>query len=233
MSKPEDLFSSLLKTTEDLLGDNMVRKGVEVASSLLTAVLPAIGASPAFRFLEADQSVAKWSQQRASQLKETLADKNDSGMLTVVREHHFAVTYKGGDLLSMLAKTVDGSDKAGSHGDNIGQLEMTVLLRWSSLGMRRWVYGDSDYCLSCIAITFESYHDPHKRDVHEVEVDGNWNRAGPTNLSDIVARRTVCVSEKMAIALKGIASTASQVEGSAKKGWGYDVERVWLFVLLW
>ena len=133
MSKPEDLFSSLLKTTEDLLGDNMLRKGVEVASSLLTAVLPAIGASPAFRFLEADQSVAKWSQQRASQLKETLADKNDSGMLTLVREHHFAVTYKGGDLLSMLAKTVDGSDKAGSHGDNIGQLEMTVLLRWSSL----------------------------------------------------------------------------------------------------
>jgi len=135
MDPDDDSISKLFTKAETLFNSLPAEDIFTAGARHLTETLPLIefAATSAFGSLRDDDSVAAWSQQTASRWRETLADVSNDEMRRLMRRHHFGATYTGGELISLQAKTVDGSDRAGANGANVGQLEVNVLLKWSSM----------------------------------------------------------------------------------------------------
>jgi len=93
----------------------------------------AIDSLKAFKSLHEDDSVAAWSKTAAAKWRDKLANTTSPEMLSLMGEYHFRAKYGGGSLISFAAKTADGTDRAGSAGANIAEVEVQLLLRWSSL----------------------------------------------------------------------------------------------------
>jgi hypothetical protein len=78
-------------------------------------------------------SIEAWRNRKIAQINATLANRNSAEISNILHEYHFGVDYKNGHLITMNVKTIDGTDGAGLNGCNIGYLDVTLLLNWSSL----------------------------------------------------------------------------------------------------
>ncbi len=129
-----DLFKSVTRGFQIPRDEGSLIRQVSELVDLVVQELPALDSfgSTILRGLSRDTSVRAWTKQLSDDWGARLANSDDPELVAMVRKHHFGVAYLGGDIVSVHARTVDGSDEAGEDGKNIGELEVSIRLRWKS-----------------------------------------------------------------------------------------------------
>jgi uncharacterized RDD family membrane protein YckC len=115
---------------------NTIRENVKpvqivIVCALLLLVVLIVSLSRGIN--ERHQTVEEYVQRLRPVMLAQMNSPNSEMQQLIERIHGPTVTYTGSDIIGLTARTIDGSNLAGKHGNNIAVIDMIVNCRWKGL----------------------------------------------------------------------------------------------------